>query len=84
MVTVISFTDPDRWSINFIVGWQTPKRGVFSSEFVFWYLKVGKSNAVLTDYCQIYGLPLTFHVISGQNREVPILAKIIWDVIGSP
>ncbi len=56
----------------------------FLHNFFIWCLKVQKSNVVLTEYCQIYGLPLTPHVISGQNWEVEILPKITWDVNGSP
>ena len=80
-----------------LVSWQTVKKrlikevrihhkkdGFFLHNFFIWCLKVRKSDVVLTDYCQIYGLPLTSHVISGQNREVQILAKITWDVNGSP
>ena len=86
----------EKW-VGLLVGWQPPKKrlikevrihhkkdGFFLHNIFVWCLKVQKSNVVLTDYCQIYGLPLTSHVISGQNREVQILAKITWDVNGSP
>ncbi len=57
----------------------------FFTIFLFWCLEVKKSDVVLTDHCQIYGLPLTSPVILGQKQGVQILAKITWDVInGSP
>ncbi len=65
---------------NGMVGWHTPKKrlikevsihhkkdGFFLHNIFIWCLEVQKSDVVLTDHCQIYGLPLTSHVISGQN-----------------
>ncbi len=56
----------------------------FLLNFFIWCLMIQKSNVVLTDYCKIYGLPLTSHVISGQNEEIQILAKITWDAKAGP
>ncbi len=42
------------------------------------------SHVVLTDHCQIYGLPLTCHVILTQIWASQFWAEITWDVNGSP
>ena len=62
-----------------MVGWHTPKKrlikevsihhkkdGFFLHNIFILGPKVQKSHVVLTDHCQIYGLPLTFHVILTQ------------------
>ncbi len=46
--------------------------------FFITFLFDAQSDVVLTENCQIYGLPLTSHVILGKNRDVQILAKITW------
>ncbi len=88
-------TFPDKHCL--IVGWQTPKKrlikevrthhkkdGFFLHNFFIWCLKVRKSNVVLTDHCQIYGLPLTSHVILARIRTSQFWLVITWDVNGSP
>ncbi len=39
------------------------KDGFFLHNIFIWCLEVQKSDVVLTEHCQIYGLPLTSHVI---------------------
>ncbi len=59
-----------------MVGWHTPKKrlikkvsihhkkdGFFLHNIFIWCIEVQKSDVVLTDHCQIYGLPLTSYVI---------------------
>ncbi len=72
--------------IEHLVGWQVHRKkdGSFLQNLFIWYPEVQKSDVVPTDHSQIYGLPLTSHIILGQNRGVLILAKITWDVNGSP
>ncbi len=61
---------------NYMVGWHTPKKRLikevsihhkkmdfFLHNIFIWCLEVQKSDVVLTDNCQIYGLPLTSNVI---------------------
>ena len=63
------------------------KDGFFLHNLFILGPKVQKSHAVLTDHCQIYGLPLTSHVISAQNWEAQIwcnqisLISLFWCVL---
>ena len=64
--------------------WIHHKKGFYLHNLFILGPRVQKSHFVLTDRCQIYGLPLTSHVISGQNWEAQICAKLTWEVNGSP
>ncbi len=70
------------WKIEFWI--HHKKDGFFLHNLFILGQKVRKSHVVLTDHCQIYGLPLTSHVISAKNWEAHIWVKITWDVNGSP